>query len=166
MRIKVRKHLHIGILLIFTLLITFGCNFSHSVGIPKEPTSEDLQKLVKETLADFTEALEKDDFEIIRKKGATKLKEKYSATQMKQSLNFFVENKDKFVPLLRETKNMEAVFSPTPEMDERNENYFVNTEGKFIGQNYTIEFRIEYVREWGKWKPLKLWISPFINTTK
>jgi len=94
-----RKHyLNFTIVLSLILLICLGCNFNYSVGIPKEPTSEDLQKLVNATIADFTEALEKDDFEGLRRKTSNAFQQKYKAEEIKTSFGNFATKRQPSFP--------------------------------------------------------------------
>jgi hypothetical protein len=65
------------------------------------------------------------------------------------------------VPLLREVENIEAVFFPAPAMTERHEKYYLETNGDFLTQDGNIEFKVEYLREDGKWKLSKFRINPF-----
>jgi hypothetical protein len=155
MKIIGRKHLHIEILLIFTLLITFGCNFNFSVGVPKEPTSEDLQKLVKATIADFTEALEKDDFEGLRRKTSDAFQQKYKAEEIKTSFGNFATKKELSIPLFQEAQKTQAEFVQKPEMRKVGEEYVIETKGKFPTKSPDLNFHFEYVREDGKWKLVK-----------
>ncbi len=156
---KSKKHIHIVILLTFILIIGFGCNFNVSVGKPKQPTNEELQKLVKATTADFTDSLEKDDFEIIRKKASTSFQQQFSAEKIKNSSSYFVERKNLAVPLFRATQTIQAELSAPPTMTETNEKYVLQTKGKFPGQAREIDFHFEYLREDGKWKLIKIEIK-------
>ena len=155
MRIKGRKHLYGGIFLTFVLLISFGCNFSYSVGIPKEPSSEELQKLVKATMADFTEALEKDDFEGLRRKTSDAFQQKYKAEEIKSSFGHFATKKELSIPLFKEAEKTQAEFSQKSEMRKVGEYYVIETKGKFPTKSPDLNFHFEYVREDGKWKLVK-----------
>jgi len=159
MRIERKNYLGIGLVLTMILLVGNSCNFSFSVGKPKEPTSEDLQKLVKATLEDFTESLEKDDFEIIRKKASSSFQQQYTAEQIKSSFKIYVDKKNLAVPLFQDAQDSSAEFSMPAKMTEINEKYFLETQGKFSTQNQNVNFHFEYAREDGKWKITKFQIK-------
>lgn len=152
MRIESKKILHIGILLTFILSVGFGCNFKFSVGVPKEPTNEELQKLVKETMADFTEALEKDDFEALRKKTSKSFRQQYTAEQIKNSFGYFYSKKDLSILVFQQTQKISAEFSTPPQMREADKNYFLEAKGRFPIKVQALNFHFEYIREDGKWK--------------
>ncbi len=149
------NHLKIGFILSMVLLFAVGCNFNFSVGVPKEPTSEELQKLVKATLADFTEALEKDDFEGLRRKTSDAFQQKYKAEEIKSSFGNFATKKDLSIPLFKEAEKTQAEFSQKSEMRKVGENYVIETKGKFPTKSPDLNFHFEYVREDGKWKLVK-----------
>lgn len=143
------------ITLIAISLFGVSCNFNFSVGVPKEPTSEELQKLVKATMADFTEALEKDDFEGLRRKTSDAFKQKYKAEEIKTSFGNFATKKEVSIPLFREAQKTQAEFSQKPEMRKVGEFYVIETKGKFPTKSPDLNFHFEYVREDGKWKLVK-----------
>ncbi|HMS39442.1 MAG TPA: hypothetical protein PKE69_04395 [Pyrinomonadaceae bacterium] len=149
------NQLKIGFVISMVLIFAVGCNFNYSVGIPKEPTSEDLQKLVKATMADFTEALEKDDFEGLRRKTSDAFQQKYNAEEIKNSFGNFATKKDLSIPLFKEAEKTQAEFSQKAEMRKVGENYVIETKGKFPTKSPDLNFQFEYVREDGKWKLVK-----------
>ncbi len=141
------------ILILNTILIfCVGCNFNFSVGIPKEPTNEELQKIVKATMADFTEALEKDDFEGLRRKTSKSFQQQYSVEQIQKSFSVFTAKKNLSIPLFQETQRTNAEFSSQPQMREADKNYFLETKGKFPSSRQILNFHFEFIREDGKWK--------------
>lgn len=145
----------IGIILALVLFVGFGCNFNYSVGVPKQPTDEDLQKIVKETLADFTEALEKDDFEGLRRKTSSAFQQKYNAEEIKASFGNFATKKELSIPLFREAEKTQAEFFQKSEMRKIGEHYVLEMKGKFPTDSPDLNFQFEYVREDGKWKLVK-----------
>jgi len=159
MRIETKNYLKAGIFLTVILLTNFGCNFNFSVGKPKQPTNEEVQKLAKETMADFTESLEKDDFEIIRKKASRDFQRQFSAEKIKDSFDYFVERKSIAVPVFQEIQDTQPKFDPTPAMTETGEKYVLQTRGNFFTQDRTVNFHFEYLREDGEWKLIKIEIK-------
>jgi len=159
MKIERKIHFCGGSILLIMLLLTFGCNFSYSVGIPKEPTSEDLQTLAKKTMTDFTEALEKADFDGLRRKTSKSFQQQYTAEQIKNSFGVFITKKDLSVPLFRATQTIDAEFSTQPQMSEADKLYFLEMKGKFSTQPRNLNFHFEYIREEGKWKLTKFQVK-------
>lgn len=133
-------------------MLSVGCNFNFSVGVPKEPTNEELQKIVKATMANFTEAMEKDDFEIVRKKTSKSFQQQYTTEQIKNSFSNFYSKKNLSIPLFQEVQKTSADFFSQPQIREADKNYFLETKGKFPLKTTELNFHFEYVREDGKWK--------------
>lgn len=155
MKINTKTQCYRVLILSIVVLVSFGCNFSHSVGVPKEPTDAELQKLVKATVADFTEALEKDDFEGLRRKTSDAFQRQYKAEEIKSSFGNFATKNDLSIPLFRDAGKTEAEFSPKPEMRKVGETHVVETKGKFPTKSPQLSFQFDYVREDGKWKLVK-----------
>lgn len=155
MRNITKHHLGIGTFLAVILLISFGCNFNFSVGIPKEPTSDELQKIVNATMADFTEALEKNDFEVLRRKTSNAFQQKYNAEEIKASFGNFATKKELSIPLFKQAEKTQADFFQKAEMRKVGEHYFIEAKGKFPTKSTDLVFHFEYVRENGKWKLVK-----------
>lgn len=141
----------IGFFLFLAGMTGAACNFSYSVGVPKEPDEKELQKLVKTTLASFTDSLEKDDFEIIRKSASSGFRQQFSADKIRSGFAFFVNKKEQAVPLFREAQSLPAAFDHH-KMTEKGGNYILETRGSFSASEDTIKFRFHYFREDGKWK--------------
>lgn len=127
-----------------------GCNFNFSVGKPKEPTNDELQKLIKATMADFAESLEMDDFEILRNNASTIRRQTVSAQKIRGTFIAVVEKKEKAIPIFRETQSLEAEIK-TQTMAKVGKNYVLKTRGTFPTDT-ELTFKLEYFREDGKWK--------------
>jgi hypothetical protein len=141
----------IGVFLFLAVMAGASCNFSYSVGVPKEPDDKELQKMVKETLASFTDSLEKDDFEIIRKTASSGFRQQFSAEKIRASFLFFVNRKDQAVPLFRKAQSIPAAFDEH-KVVEKGGQYLLVTQGSIPLKELTIKFRFHYFREDGKWK--------------
>lgn len=140
-------------------LIWLGCNFDFSVGKPKQPTNQELQKLVKETIADFTASVEKDDFNIIRNRSANAFQKDFSAEKIRESFKVFVERKDFVLPLLHSTQDLPAEFDSQPTIREAKGQYYLDANGKFQTKQYPVKFQFSYMRESGKWKLIRIKIN-------
>lgn len=159
LKMKVKNSLTTALILTIVIVAALGCDCSFSVGKPKEPTKEEAAKLVKETLKDFTESLEKDDFEIIRRNGSRNFQKQFSAEQIKNTFSDFVEKKELAIPLFRDAQETEPEFSPSPKMNEVNNNYVFETAGIFPAKKQNLNFKFEYTRENGKWKLTRIEIK-------
>ncbi len=155
MRIPNKKQCSILCALAFVLVAGAGCNFNFSVGVPKEPTGDEVQKLVIATMADFTASLEKDDFEILRKNVSINLRQQASANQFRKAFSFYIENKGAAIPLFRETQSVQPTIT-TQKIRKETGTYVLETVGSFAASETEINFQLNYLREDGKWKLLKI----------
>lgn len=140
-------------------LCLLGCDFNFSVGKPKQPTAEELQEIVRETISDFGKALENDDFDGLIKTTSKGFQQQYTAEQMETAFGKFYERRDVSVPMFEDARSMSAEFTRQSQMNEKDKNYYLEVEGKFSTKPHQLKFNFIYIRESGKWKLTKFQIN-------
>jgi hypothetical protein len=133
-------------------LIVLGCSGSK----PEMPPETESQTLVKNSMSDFADAIEKEDFTAFREKVSKELNSQFSNDQMKTTFKSFIDKKDDVVPILREASKMNATFSPAPTIREEKGYYILVTGGTFATTPVATRFTNEYIWQDGKWKLLKI----------
>lgn len=146
-------------LVVVFIFVVLGCNFSFSAGKPAQPKDNELQKLVKETMADFTESIEKDDFSILRNRSSETFQKDFSAEKIRETFKIFIEKKTFVLPLLHSTQNLSAEFDSQPDLRESNKQYYLDANGHFSTKPYSVKFQLSYIREAGKWKIIRIKIN-------
>lgn len=149
------RHFKTTLILVIIALAAFGCSFNYSVGVPKNPTTEDAQKLVKETMRDFADAIKTEDFEKLRRRTAAAFQQQYTAQEVSESLSVFTSKKDLAVPAFLEAAKVTPEFAENPQMREVNKIYYLALKGNSNIGNQSLKFDFEYVREDGQWKLIR-----------
>ena len=125
-------------------------------GIPADST---LQSMVKETTADFAQAIDTNDFSDIYEKSSTDFKNTYTEDQMKNVFKTFVEKKRLILPSLNKVADSTADFSPAPRIRQEQNLDILVLNGKFPTKPLNVKFEYEYVKRNGEWKLLKLIVN-------
>jgi hypothetical protein len=150
------KHsIRIGFTLFVVAFFSFACNFNYSVGVPKEPTTGDAEKIVKETMNDFADAIKTGDFENLRRKTAASFQQQYTAGEVADALSVFTAQKDVAQRAFLQARNAKPEFTSPPKMLALDKVYYLELKGKSDIGNQSLNFNFEYVREDGKWKLIR-----------
>ncbi len=136
-------------------LIALGCGAAK----PEMPAEAETQTLVKNSMSDFADAIDKGDFTAFREKVSKELNTQSTNEQMKTTFKSLIDNKEEAVPILRDASKMNAQFSPAPAIREEKGYYILVTNGSFDTKPDAIKFTNEYVWQDGKWKLLKIQFS-------
>ena len=129
---------------------------SDTDGVPSDST---LQSMVKETTADFAQAIDTNDFGEIYEKSSTDFKNTYTEEQMKNVFKTFVEKKRLILPSLSKAGDSTADFSPAPHIRQEQGLDILVLNGKFPTKPLNVKFEYEYVKRGGEWKLLKLIVN-------
>jgi hypothetical protein len=121
--------------------------------IPSQPA---LQAMVKETTADFADAINTGDFSEIYSKASTDFQNTYSKDQMKNVFKTFTDNKSRVLPSLNKAASTEAEFTTPPGIRTEQGLSILMVNGKFPTKPLPVKFEYEYVLRGGEWKMLKL----------
>lgn len=145
--------------LLIVLAIVFTAAFVCESGGDKVPPDAELQSLVKETTADFANAIETEDFAKLYAKASSDFKKTYTVEQAKSAFSTFIDKKDAVLPSLKNAAGSSATFSKVPSIrSEAGANILV-VEGQFASKPYAVKFEYEYVWRDGGWKMLKLVVN-------
>lgn len=120
------------------------------------PSDSALQALVKETTADFAQAIDTGDFSEIYSKASTDFQNTYTQDQMKNVFKSFVDKKTLVLPSLNKASSTAAEFSPSPSIRTEQGLSILVVNGKFPTKPIPVKFEYEYVLRGGEWKMLKL----------
>jgi hypothetical protein len=138
------------IALVIMLVVVLGCGG----GKPEMPKDDAVQSLVKATLSDFADAVDKGDFSGFRAKSSQDFQSQFSDEQMKTAFKAFIDAKAQTVPVLRSAAGMNANFSAAPSIREEKGNYILVTAGTMNTTPAKTRFNFEYVWRDGAWKLL------------
>lgn len=147
----------------FTLFIVFGIVFTAAFacqsGGDKVPPDAELQSMVKETTADFANAIDTEDFSKLYSKASSDFRSTYTVGQAKNAFSTFIDKKDAVLPSLKNAGGTSATFSRPPTIrTEKGLNILV-AEGQFASKPYPVKFEYEYVWRDDGWKMLKLVVN-------
>lgn len=144
---------------LIVLAILFTAAFACESGGDKVPPDSELQSMVKETTADFANAIDTEDFSKLHAKASSDFQSSYTVAQMKDAFESIIDKKDLALPSLKNAGSVNASFSPAPSIrNEKGLNILVLT-GEFPTKPYAVKFEYEYVWRDGGWKLLKLKVN-------
>lgn len=123
------------------------------------PSDSALQSMVKETTADFAQAIDTNDFSELYEKSSTDFKNTYTEDQMKNVFKTFVDKKRLILPSLNKAGDTTAEFSPAPRIRQEQNLDILVLNGKFPTKPLNVKFEYEYVKRAGEWKLLKLIVN-------
>ena len=123
------------------------------------PDDRLLKALVKETTADFAQAVSTEDFSKIYEKSSTDFQTTYTEQEMKDTFKPFIQKKKQVLPILAKAVGTDPEYSPVPSIRTESGLSILVTEGKFATKPIPLTFEYEYVKRGGQWKLLKLVIK-------
>lgn len=142
----------LSLLVLFLMIAAGGCGG----GKPDMPSESATQALVKSSLKDFADAVEKGDFKTFRENASKDFQSQFKEEQLKTTFTPFIEKKEVAVPILRSAAGMNAKFSAPPAIREESGNYILVANGNFDTTPAKTRFTNEYVWRDGAWKLLKI----------
>ena len=145
--------------LLIVLAILFTAAFACETGGDKVPPDSEIQSMIKETMSDFANAVDTEDFSKLHSKASSDFQSSYTPSQMKDAFGSIIDKKDLALPSLKNAGSVTATFSPAPSIrNEKGLNILVLT-GDFPAKPYPVKFEFEYVWRDGGWKLLKLKVN-------
>lgn len=141
-------------MLIFSFIV-LGCGAEKPSAPPTEAES---QTLVKNSMSDFADAVDKGDFAAFKANTAKEFQSMYTDDQMKTSFKSFLDQKEAVVPILREAAKKNVDFSPAPAVRDEKGYSVLTANGTIPTDPQAIKINNEYVYQDGKWKLLKFGI--------
>ncbi len=135
------------------LLVALGCS-AEKPSAP--PTEAEAQTLVKNTLSEFADAVDKGDFAAFKANTAKEFQSQYTDEQMKTSFKIFTDQKEAVVPILRDAAKKNITFSPAQSVKDENGYSVLVAGGTIDSEPQGVKVSNEYVYQDGKWKLLKV----------
>ena len=135
------------------ILIGLGCSAEKPAA---PPTEAEAQTLVKNTMSEFADAVDKGDFAAFKANTSKEFQSQYTDEQMKTTFKVFTDQKAAVVPILRDAAKKNVAFSPAPAVREENGYSVLVAGGTIDSDPQGVKVSNEYVYHDGKWKLLKV----------
>lgn len=123
------------------------------------PSNTVVEGLVKDTTAEFSEAVDTGDFNALYEKASTDFQDTYTVDQVTTAFKSYTDKKKLVVPILEKVQNMDAEFDSPPGIRTEKGLKILMAKGKFKTKPFGVRFDYEYVMRGGEWKLLKLVIN-------
>lgn len=124
-----------------------------SSGVPGDTL---VKALVKSTTAEFTSAIENEDFSTIYNDASDDFKHTYTEDQMKDYFKDFITKKKQVVPILVKAMSMDPDFTGKPTLRSEAGTDILVVNGKYATKPVPVTIDYEYVKRAGEWKLLVL----------
>lgn len=141
---------------VFALLIVIFVIMGCSETKPDMPNDAAAQTLVKGTISDFADAVDKGDFAAFRDKASKDFQSQFTTDALKSTFQIFTDKKELAVPILRSAAGMTPKFTTPPSIREENGNYILVTDATFDTTPAATKATNEYVWRDKEWKLLKV----------
>lgn len=123
------------------------------------PSEAVVEELVKETTAQFADAVDSEDFSNLHSSASEDFQTSYSVEEMKTAFKSYTDKKKIVVPVLRKVESTDAEFTSPPGTRTEKGLTILMAKGKFPTKPYNVRYDYEYVLRGGDWKLLKLVIN-------
>jgi len=123
------------------------------------PSKSVVEGLVKDTISQFSDAVNSGDFNEIYDNASTDFQSTYSVDEMKTAFKSYMDKKSLVVPILGKTSSMSPDFSRDPSTRSEKGLKILMAAGEFKTKPFKVRFDFEYVMRSGEWKLLKLVIN-------
>lgn len=118
------------------------------------PSNNEVETLVKETMADFAGAVDQGDFDDFRQNTSKAFQSTYNTTQLNTNFQVFIDKRDLVMPSFRGIDSTTANFSSPPHLRTEKGFKILVADGSFPTSPRPVSFETEYVLEKGNWKLL------------
>lgn len=123
------------------------------------PSNSVVEGLVKDTTAEFADAVNSGDFTEMYNNASSDFQSSYTVDQVKTAFKSYTDRKSFVVPILRQVNAASATFSPSPSIRTEKGLSILVASGTFPTKRVKTRFDYEYVYRGGEWKLLKLVIN-------
>lgn len=120
------------------------------------PSEEDVEALVRDTLAQFNDAVENEDFTDFHANSSRDFQATYTAEQMKNSFQVFIDKKAQVNPILRQIGGLTPDYSTAPNITTEKGYKLLNVDGSYATTPSETIFELQYELENKVWKLLKI----------
>lgn len=123
------------------------------------PSKDVVEGLVKDTIADFADAVNSGDFSELHDSASQDFQSSYTVDEMATAFKSYTDKKSVVVPILKKVANTDAKFTTEPSIRKEKGLSILMAEGEFPTKPYKVRYDYEYVMRDGEWKLLKLVIN-------
>lgn len=123
------------------------------------PSKGEVEALVKESMADFANALEQGDFTDFHANSSKDFQSTFTPEQLKTTFQTYLNNKNIVLPVLNSVDGTTATFTDGPRIRTENGLKIVVANGSFPTKQRTTKFETDYIWRNGEWKLLKFKIN-------
>jgi len=123
------------------------------------PSNSVVEGLVKETISQFSDAVDSGDFSELYDNASTDFQSTYTLEEMKTAFKSYTDKKSMVVPILGKSASMDADFPREPSIRTEKGLKILMAAGEFKTKPFKVRFDFEYVMRGGEWKLLKLVIN-------
>ena len=123
------------------------------------PSDSVVEGLVKDTLSQFSDAVESGDFSELHANASTDFQSTYTVDEMKTAFKSYTSKKSLVVPIMGKASSMDADFTRPPSIRTEKGLKILMAAGEFKTKPFKVRFDFEYVMRGGEWKLLKLVIN-------
>ncbi|MCD9187613.1 MAG: hypothetical protein LUM44_14435 [Pyrinomonadaceae bacterium] len=121
----------------------------------KLPSDAQLQELARETVLDFNDAIQSEDFTAFHSKISKPFQKQASPERFKQVFAEFLNNNINF----SEVDDLEAEFSPAPAVGKESGYKVLSLNGSYATTPRRTKFELKYIPEGKEWKLIFIRIS-------
>lgn len=119
------------------------------------PPEADLQKMIKQSLLDFNDAIQKEDFDDFRLKSSTFFQGQFDNASCKEVFGSFIRQKEAVGKVFEEFKKLKAKHSTTPEIQSVKGYQVLRLIGAYATA-VSFTYDLKYVFQKNQWKLLKI----------
>lgn len=123
------------------------------------PSEAVVEGLVKETIAEFNDAIQSGDFATIHANASQDFQSTYSIEQMETAFKSYTDKKNVVKPIFEKVPTMPAKFTTPAGIRTEKSLKILMTKGEFDTKPFKTRFDFEYVMRGGEWKLLKLIVN-------
>lgn len=123
------------------------------------PAESVVERLVKDTTADFADAVDSGDFSDLYANASSDFRSTYTEDEIKNAFKSYTDKKKIVVPVLKKVGAADAEFSQAPAVRTEKGLKILMAKGKFPTKPYAVRYDYEYVMRDGNWRLLKLVIN-------
>ena len=124
---------------------------SSSGDIPSKP---EIQSMLKETAADFANAIDTEDFSTFYNKASKDFQGTFTVDQVKDGFKSYIDKKKLILPSIQKMQTTDAELSPDPYLRTEQGQSILVLNGNFPTKPHNIKFDAEYIFRDGAWKLL------------
>lgn len=120
------------------------------------PPKSEVDSLVKDTMAEFADAVDKGDFSDFHANTSKDFQATYKPAELNKTFRVFIDKKNQVLPSMNGISETTAVFTDSPRVRTEKGYKVLVANGYFPTSPNKVQFESEYELEKGDWKILKI----------